>query len=212
AVRDGLLGDVTRNADARTILVTDGQETVALMHLDDTPFNLHESASTWRQLSITMAKGGFRSEINEMRFLQRDPRVVALPVSTFQASSLGVQVYKLAVNPFRFPEAVLISNGGQGYGEVPFKLDPDNPGYVRMDNRLVRRLFGDFSPSRGDLVLSKSGELLGVMVSSDLCALINDFNPMGKLPTGDLTGLDTRKFFEQIQARAIPRAPSVRGR
>jgi len=80
---------------------------------------------------------------------------------------------------------VLISSGGAGYGQVPFKLDPTNPSYVRMDNRLVRRLFGDFSPSSGDLVLSQTGELLGIMVNSDYCALVNNFLPAQTIRTGD---------------------------
>jgi hypothetical protein len=87
----------------------------------------------------------------------------------------------------------LISNGGAGYGEVPFKLDPTQANFVRMDNRLVRRLFGDFSPSRGDLVLSKSGELLGIMVNSEYCAVINHFQPavtisIGTIPADAPTG------------------------
>jgi hypothetical protein len=81
---------------------------------------------------------------------------------------------------------VLISNGGTGYGEIPFKLDPTNPSYVRMDNRLVRRLFGDFAPSRGDLVLSKTGELLGIMVNSDYCAVVNNFLTSQTIPLGDI--------------------------
>jgi len=54
-----------------------------------------------------------------------------------------------------------------------------------MDNRLVRRLFGDFSPGRGDLVLSKTGELLGIMVNSEYCALVNNFLPSQVIITGD---------------------------
>jgi hypothetical protein len=44
-----------------------------------------------------------------------------------------------------------------------------------MDNRLMRRVLGEFSPSRGDLVLGKSGELLGIMVNSDYCVVLDSF-------------------------------------
>jgi hypothetical protein len=50
---------------------------------------------------------------------------------------------------------------------VGFKLDFSQPGFVRVDDRLFKRLFGDFAPSRGDLGLSKTGELLGISVIGD---------------------------------------------
>ena len=100
-------------------------------------------------------------------------------------AALGVKVYPTALEPFKFPEAVLVNGGGKGYGEIGFKLDAAQPGYVRLDNRLFKRLFGDFAPSRGDLVLSKTGELLGIMVNSDYCALVTNFLPLKTLRTGD---------------------------
>jgi hypothetical protein len=91
-------------------------------------------------------------------------------------------------------------------------LDQELPGYVRMDNRLLRRLFGDFSPSQGDLVLSKTGELLGVMVSSDLCALVDNFLPMATLVTGDLSGQDMVGILENVQSRLGRRITRPGGR
>jgi type IV secretory pathway protease TraF len=72
--------------------------------------------------------------------LSVDPRVVAIPVNTAQAAALGFKIYTLASEPFKFPEAVLISGGGDGYGEVSFQLDAAQPGYVRVDNLLLKRL------------------------------------------------------------------------
>ncbi len=102
-----------------------------------------------------------------------------------QVAGLGVKVYPIAADPFKFPEAVLISSRGNGYGEVGFKLDAEKPGYVRVDNRFFKRLFGDFAPSRGDLVFSHTGELLGIMVNSDYCAVIKDFTPESTFRAGD---------------------------
>ncbi|HMD61595.1 MAG TPA: hypothetical protein VKG78_09195, partial [Opitutaceae bacterium] len=86
---------------------------------------------------------------------------------------------------FKFSDALLVSGGGKGYGELGFKLDAAHRGYVRVDNRLFKRLFGDFAPSRGDLVFSQTGELLGMMVNSDYCVLLRDFAPMATISTGD---------------------------
>ena len=211
ATRPGILGESSRDSQTRTILVSDGASTYAVLHLEDTPFRLYEPAVAWSRLTVTLSKNSFRLAASELSFLQRDPRIVVIPINPFQAASLDAKVYSIARDPFRFPEAVLISNGGQGYGEVPFKLDQALPGYVRMDNRLLRRLFGDFSPSRGDLVLSKTGELLGVMVSSELCAMVDSFLPMATLQTGNLEGQDVVGIVDRIQSRVGTRAPSRAG-
>jgi hypothetical protein len=112
-----------------------------------------------------------------IEFLAADPRVVVIPVDARQVAALGAKVYPLAADPFKFTEALLISGGGNGYGELGIKLDADHRGYVRVDNRLFKRLFGDFAPARGDLVFSRMGELIGVMVNSDYCALLSSFRP-----------------------------------
>jgi hypothetical protein len=44
-----------------------------------------------------------------------------------------------------------------------------------MDHNSLKGLFGKFNPSSGDLVLSKTGELLGVMANSSYCAVTRSF-------------------------------------
>jgi hypothetical protein len=204
--RPTVSGPVERTGVARPVLVSDGVEIFALLHVDDTPFNLRESPPEWRRVQATLTRGSSQVDTTRLDFLSRDPRVVALPVSAYQAGLLGVKVYDLALDPFRFPEAVLISQGGQGYGEVPFRLDPANPAYVRMDTRMIRRLMGEFTPTRGDLVLSKSGELLGIMVTAELCVLVNNFLPMTSLPTGDLGDASTSTALREVvqRVRGLP--------
>ena len=175
ASRRNFLGPITRNKDTRTVLVTDGSATYALVHVEDTALSLREVPENWDQLTVTFRTGSYTASAREMSFLSVDPRMTVIPVSPAEVAALGAKVYQIALDPFKFPEAVLISHGGSGYGEVPFKLEPSNASYVRMDNRFVRRLLGDFSPSRGDLVLSKTGELLGIMVNDDYCAVVNNF-------------------------------------
>jgi chemotaxis protein histidine kinase CheA len=202
AVRPGLFGPATRQSSANTILVTDGEKTYALMHISDTPFPLSENSYDWQKITAEFNKGGHRSTAPEIAFLSVDPRVVVLPVTQEQVEAMGVKVYPTALDPFKFPEAVLVNGGGRGYGEVGFKLDAAEPGYVRVDNRLFKRLFGDFAPSRGDLVLSKTGEILGIMVNSDYCAVVNNFLPSRKLPTGDdLSSQQTSTVLNELNAR-----------
>lgn len=208
AYRQSFLGPINREASTRTIFVTDGDKVYALLHINDTPFSLREAGADWEKLSITFVKGDtYRSTVPRMDFLSLDPRVIALPVDPAQAAALGVKVYQTALEPFKFPEAVLIDGGGTGYGEVAFKLDAAQTGYVRVDNRLVKRLFGDFSPSRGDLVFSKTGELLGIMVNNDYCALVNNLLVAKTIRSGDdIKAQETGALLDQLAARykALP--------
>lgn len=210
--RTAFLGPVTRNLDTHTVLVSDGKSTVALLHVDDTPFDWSSSTQPdWDALSLTLDQGRGAVQPARVGFTSLDPRIVAAPLSAFDAARLGGTPYLLALDPFRFAEAVLISAGGQGYGELPFKIDPAQPGYVKVDNRLVRRLFGDFSPSRGDLVLSKTGELLGIMVSDSTCALVTNFLPQRELALGsNLKATPTSPVLNAVARRFQSLPASVR--
>lgn len=200
--RPGLFGNqVERQSRPRTILATDGVLTYAVMHVEDTPFNFVEPSADWDRIDVLLRKNDVSSRPPAMYFLRRDARIVTIPVGEDVAESMGVKIYELAQDPFRFPEAVLINNGGQGYGEVPFKLEASLPGYVRMDNRFLRRLVGDFSPSRGDLVLSKTGKLLGIMVTADLCALLTDFDAQATFLTGDTSGQNETATLDRLRQR-----------
>ena len=185
ASRKGLFGTVNRTKEANTVFVTDGKRVYALLHVEDTIFSYWENPYNWESFSISFSKASsYHSSGSELDFLQADPRAAVIPVDASQVAALGAKVYPLPADPFKFPDAVLINGGGRGYGEVNFKLDAAHPGYVKVDNRLVKRLFGDFAPSRGDLVLSHTGELLGIMVNSDYCVLVTDFTPSETIKTG----------------------------
>lgn len=202
AVRRTFFGPYTGDSTARTVFVSDGKQVYALVHIADTPFSLAGPGWNWQSISAKFSKPPFSGAVAKLEFLSLDPRIVAMPVDAAEVAALGVKVYQTALDPFKFPEAVLISSKGQGYGEVSFKLDPQLPQYVKMDNRLFKRIFGDFAPSTGDLVFSKTGELLGVMVNSDYCAVISNFLPAKTIATGDdIAAQNTGAIFDALAAR-----------
>ena len=206
ATRKVFLGSPTRTKDASTVLVTDGRQVYALLHISDTVFSLGENGIDWESLTVELSRSG-RTPAGAVQFLARDPRIVALPLAPAAVTALGAKVYPLAMDPFKFPEAVLIDGGGRGYGEVGFKLDPADPGFVRVDNRLFKRMFGDFAPKRGDLVFAKTGELLGIMVNNDYCAVLKDFTPLKTIrPGADIRGQATGALFDELinRMRALP--------
>jgi hypothetical protein len=200
--RKGLFGQVVHRHEAPTIFTTDGRQVYAIFHVEDTGFSYNGNGVDWERMDISLDRPpGYHSNGTELRFLSADPRVVAVPVDPAQVAALGAKVYPLAADPFKFPEAVLINVEGKGYGDVTFKLDPEHPGYVRVDNRLFKRIFGDFSPSRGDLVLSKSGELLGVMVNRDYCVLLGQFDALETLRPGDVVPEHPGPLIDSLAAR-----------
>src|SRR5687768_9165385 len=202
ATRRGLFGQSARTKDANTVVVTDGKQAYAVLHIADTVFALGETGVEWESVKVELAKGGARHEAGVVQFLSQDPRIVVLPLDAAQLTALGAKVYPLAADPFRFPDAVLIDTDGRGYGEVGFKLDPTEPGFVRVDNRFFKRMFGDFSPKRGDLVFAKTGELLGIMVNNDYCAVLKNFSAAKTIQTGtDIRGQATSTIFSDIIAR-----------
>jgi hypothetical protein len=211
ASRKGLFGMNSRSKETNTVLVTDGRQTFALLHIADTVFSYGEIGADWEKLSVEFSRpSGYRGLAGTVQFLAHDPRIVVLPVDALQAAALGAKIFPLAAEPFKFPDAVLISGGGKGYGEVGFKLDASQPGFVRVDNRFFKRVFGDFAPSRGDLVFSKTGELLGIMVNSDYCAVLKDFTPLQSLRTGDdIVAQHTGPLLDGLGARVLALPPRL---
>jgi hypothetical protein len=58
---------------------------------------------------------------------------------------------------------------------------------------------GKFVPSPGDLVLSKTGEVLGVMANKEYCMLLNDLTASRFIQTGPISpGPLLTRMHEQI--------------
>jgi hypothetical protein len=125
-----------------------------------------------------------------------------VPVDDSMAALMGAKVYKLAADPFKFPDAVLVRADDGKYGETPFRIDPQNPGYVKVDNRIVTRLFGEFAPKRGDLMFSRQGDLIGIMVNNDYCLILGNFRPSQTINAGpDVAQPGAGALFGDLAAR-----------
>jgi len=199
AARSNFFGPITRDYAPRTILVTNGDAVFALFHVSETAASLRDANADWESLTGRLKRGAAEVPVDRLQFLRIDPRVVVAPVDSAAVTALGAKVFPTPLEPFKFPEAVLVSGGGDYYGEVEFRLDPQTPGYVKMQSRVLSRLFGEFSPSVGDLVFSKTGELLGVMVNRTYCAVIDNFSIAATLPLG--TNLSTSPTSNVLSAQ-----------
>lgn len=185
ARRPGLFSPTVRERGTQTVLVSDGERVYALMHLNDTPFTLSEVPADHDQVTGRVTRGSVNAPVAELHFLRLDPRIVVAPVDAALAARMGAKIYQVAREPFRFPDAVLVRADDGRYGDTPFRIDSANADYVKLDNRITTRLFGEIAPKRGDLVFSKTGDLIGLMVNNDYCAVLGNFSASHVLRTGD---------------------------
>jgi len=186
-----LFGTTEKRYSADTLLVADGERVYALISIAETPF----ASSGLEAVSAQLEMGGRVFRIPQVGFLASDPRVVAVALPLSMAQENGVEPFPLTSDPLRYPEAVLIDSGQNYYGESPFKLDPADPRYVRFKSDFFSRVFGDFSPNRGDLILAKTGEFLGIMVSNQYGVIVPSLSSRANLSLGER--------FSSEQAKAL---------
>ena len=177
-VRPGFLGtESNKRTETQTVLVTDGTNTVALCHVQDTPLSFSFPGTDWQGLTGVLGRNTVSVPIKSLSFYQLDPRLVFLPLTAAEARELGGMAYRTSSDPYKFQDAVLVGAQEGYYGECSFQIDLSTPLYVKMDRNSLKGLFGKFNPSRGDLVFSRTGELLGVMANNTYCMMIKNFNP-----------------------------------
>ena len=185
ASRAGFLGmDASKDRQTETVLVTDGTNIFAICHVDDTPLTLWNPGTDWDGLTGKLTGHAAETAVHSMLFNRQDPRVVMFPVSAAEARQLGCKVYPISADPYKFQDAVLIGADAGYYGECDFQIDLSSPQYVRLDRNLLKGLFGKFNPSRGDVVFSRTGELLGIMVNGTYCLMLHDFGAAATLAFG----------------------------
>jgi hypothetical protein len=207
ATRSGLFGLFSRAVHdkfTQGLIFTEGKQNYLLLHVDDTPLALKNPGTDWNRLLVTPSRGSVAFGAGQLSFLAEDPRVVVIPVSQSQVTQLGVKAYPAATDPLKFPDALVVGANEGYYGECKFQIEPALPQYVRLDRSFVRGLFGKFNPSRGDLVLTKNGELLGIMANSEYCVVLNRVTPSRTIRLGnDVSDQQTGQMLSQLSDRVF---------
>ena len=202
ASRSGIFGiEANKRRDTETILVTDGTDICALTHVDDTPLTIATPATEWESLTGTLNRGAALISIKTLSFYLLDPRVMFIPLDAAEARQLGARIYRIAPDPFKFQDAVIVGAREGYYGECKFQIDLTTPEYVKMDRNFLKGIFGKFNPVRGDLVFSKTGELLGLMANSTYCVMIHNFNAVGSIQFGpDIRAQHTGEILSRLNS------------
>jgi hypothetical protein len=200
ASRSGFFGnEATKQKVTQTVLVSDGTNTFALCHVQDTPLTLWTPGTEWEALDGSLSGNTVILPIHSMSFHLMDPRVVLIPVTPAEARQLGSKVYRISTDPYKFQDAVLVGTRDNYYGECGFQIDVSAPEYVKLDRGLLRGLFGKFNPSSGDLVFSKTGEFVGVMVNSTYCMVIHSLQSAATFQFGqDVRNQHTGRVLSEL--------------
>jgi hypothetical protein len=203
AARTGVFGrDVTKDKTSQSILFSDASQTYALFHVDDTPLTIWNPGTDWTRITAVMQRGSVAFSGVRLSFLAQDPRLMVIPIGEAQAKQYGVKIYKAAADPFKFQDAVIVGANEGYYGECKFQIDLSTPQYVKVDRNLLKGLFGKFNPSRGDLVFTRSGDLLGIMVNGEYCAVLNKVTPTRTIQLGsEVAGQQTGQMLSQLYDR-----------
>lgn len=203
AIRRGLFGrEVARDRETKTILISDGSNTFALFHITETPLQFADPGTDWDWLTGNLRRKSAVVPIDHFWFLQTDPRVVVAPIPAQETAGLQAKIYPLTQDPYKFQDAVVVGATEGYYGECKFQIDPALPNYVKMEHSTIKGLFGKFNPSQGDLVFAKTGELLGLMVNDQYCAVINNFTRIRGIKFGiDVTAQKTGLLLAELRWR-----------
>lgn len=205
AARSGVFGrDVVKDKVSQSILFNDGSQTYALFHVEDTPLTIWNPGTDWNRLIAVMQRGSTAFSGVRLAFLAQDPRVLVVPIGEAQAKQYGVKIYKTPDDAFKFQDAVIVGASEGYYGECKFQIDMSTPQYVKLDRSLLKGLFGKFNPSRGDLVFTRGGDLLGIMVNGEYCLQLNKLTPTRTIQLGnEVASQQTGQLLSQLYDRVF---------
>ena len=185
ATRSGVLG--IRAGDSKqgdVVLFRDRDQIFALFHISDTPLPVWGGGGDWQEMTAVIARGSSAVNLDSLSFVASDPRLLVSVLDEATVTRLGVKPFEVSEDPAKFQDAVIVGGKEGYYGEVEFRLVPGLPRYLKMNRRPLGKIFGKFSPSKGDLAFSKTGELLGMMVNSQYCAVVRGMPPARQVPLG----------------------------
>lgn len=182
------------------VIVSDGVDLKAVFSWDDLDLSENDLRNTSLNLRGDIRLGRRTYPLRRLDFLSLDSRIIVVPLQREWSEYLDVEPFYLAADPLKFPAAVLVDPKNKSYGDAPFKLDTNTPGHFRIDSRLINRLMGEFSPRKSNVMFSKSGDFLGVLVNKDYAAHVDNFVPAETVTVGQPT---TLKQLQQGYTRMI---------
>lgn len=162
--RTGLFSDAPFTEEIPAVVTVIGDQSFLWLHVEQTPFADPDRRRFLKSLDLFIEANGVRFRVPRMGALEADPSLLFLPLTDSIVERLGVETFPASKDPFRFEDLVVVDLPESRFGESGFRVQPDDTGFLEIDNRAFSALFGEFSPSRGDVAFTRAGAFLGIVV------------------------------------------------
>ena len=162
----GLLGREHAVLKLRTLpIFTDGKVRL-FFERGSTPVRFMKEVRAPEKLEITVSAGGKIWVADKVASLRSAGSVLMLELPDGFVEKKNALTLAEAKNTYRFADCVVINPEKKYYGQVPFMANFTRKEYAKLDVGLVDSIFNKFSPAASDIAVSRSGDALGVLVSS----------------------------------------------
>lgn len=154
-----------------TIILQDGSFVYSLVHVRNSPFRLEPAPRKLTSVTGTITGKGIEKPIpvGQVAFMD-DPRILIFPIYEKPESlreKYGLQLFSTPKNPHMFAEAFVVDTDKRNFCQTEFTRDGNDGRYIRVRHNKFTFFTGKFNPGKTDLVFTKSGDVLGVMVNND---------------------------------------------
>ena len=158
-------------------------------------------------LSVSIQGKAFRFQPTAIRSIAEDPRLLAIEFPKEFIDKEKIEPLSRPENFFAFSDCVVINPSKFYYGQIPFRADFKNPAYAKLDVGLIQSVFGEFSPSSGDYVMTRSGNIIGSMIDGSLALLFKTITPLDTLQVGQNYTEKATASFVKINSEKLKKLP-----
>ncbi len=183
--RSGLFGDSPFEESVDTVITRIDGRPILWVQLSQTPFADPERRKFIRSLNAYLEAGDTRFRIPQMGILDQDRTLLFLPLTEEIVDRLEVKTFAAAADPFRFEDMVVVDLPESRFGESGFRIDTAKPSHLEVDSRVFSALFGQFSPSAGNLAFTRAGEFLGIVTRPGEAWMVEPVRTGGKIDFGE---------------------------
>tara|TARA_R100000027_G_scaffold32582_1_gene23871 strand:- start:10363 stop:11799 length:1437 start_codon:yes stop_codon:yes gene_type:complete len=194
--RSGLFGDKEFEETVETALTRINGRPFLWIHISQTPFADADRRKFINSLDVYLQANDARFRVPQFGVLQQDRSLLFLPLSEEIVERLQTKTFTSTDKPFRFEDMVVVDLPDSRYGESSFRIDSKNPGHLEIDSRVFSSLFGEFSPSAGNIAFTRTGDFLGIVTGSGEAWMAEPVKTGGRISFG--------KDFSRAQLQNLP--------
>ena len=206
--RNGLFGDGKTNAELRALPVKfAGKVWLVFRAPSVVAPTSKDKYFAPDSLSVSVRGRGFKFSPVELNSIAEDPRLLALEVPQAFLEKEKIEPLEIPQNFFAYSDCAVVDSEKFRYGLVPFRADFKNNAYAKLDVGLMESVFGAFSPSDGDIVLSRNGEYMGNMLGGSLAILLKSITPAKTMPVGASYSAAAADSFVKTNSARLEKIP-----